>query len=77
MSNDPIPTLFPITLAISLDDTDVRKGQGGAFKAFELACGYKRKDICPTNGDKLGDGNVVCSENFHNNFGQGESETMF
>jgi len=68
---------FPPILAIFLDDVDVRKGQGGAFNSFELAGDQKRKDRCPSVGDKQGNGNVVCTENFHNNFRKGEPDTMF
>ena len=46
------------------------------FKAFELAGGNKRKDGRPSIWDELGDGNIVCAEDFHNNFGQRKPETI-
>ena len=59
-----------------MDDVDVRKDQGGVFKAFKLVGGHKRKDRRPSIGDKLGDGNVVFTKNFQNDFVKGEPETM-
>jgi len=75
--DDPVPPFSPIILAIPLNDMSIGERKGSALKVLEFAGGRKGENRCPGVRNKLSYGNVVCTKNFHSNFGKRKTESKF
>jgi len=75
--DDPVPPFSPTILAIPLNDVSICERKGSALKVLEFAGGRKGENRCPGIRDKLSYGNVICTKNFHSDFGKRKKESKF